>query len=129
MTYTDAELIARYHELKAALDAICAEQELVTKPYNDALNAIKGAMLARLQEQGHQNVKTDEGTAYQQTTMSVKVDNRDALMEFVRQNNRTDMLDIGVLKDPVKDWLDTHDGVAPPGVAVSFFTKCNIRKS
>lgn len=129
MTFTDADLIAKHNEILAEVERIEGEQKLVLQPYKDAIGAIKAAMLERLQAEGHQNVKTEEGTAYQQTTMSVKVDNRDELLNFVSVNNRIDMLDIGVLKEPVKDWLDTHDGVPPPGVKVDFFTKCNIRRS
>ena len=129
MTYTIGELIAKHNELLTYVEAEQAKFDEQMKPVQDGIGAIKGAILAELQAQGVQNFKTDDGTAYQSTTMNVKVDNRADFLQFVQNGSKWDMVQVGVLKEPVKDWLDTHDGVPPPGVKVDFFTKCNIRRS
>lgn len=128
-TPTIGDLIAKHNEIKTYAEAEQTDFDARMKPYRDAMEAINGAILAELQRQGVQNFKTDAGTAYQQTTMSVKVDNRADFLQFVTEKDRWDFLDARCLKDPVKEWLDKNDGVVPPGVKVDFFTKCNIRRS
>jgi hypothetical protein len=126
---TIGDLVARHNELLAYVEAEQAEYDTRMKPYTEAIVLLKGACLTILQEQGQQNAKTENGTAYQVTTMGVKVDNRNEFLKFIVDQQQWDMLQAGALKEPVKDWLDKHDGVKPPGVAIEFFTKCNIRRS
>ena len=128
-TPTIGDLVARHNELLAYVEAEQAEYDTRMKPYTEAINVIKGTCLAILQEQGQQNAKTENGTAYQVTTMGVKVDNRGEFLKFIIDQQQWDMLQAGALKEPVKDWLDKNNGVPPPGVKTEFFTKCNIRRS
>jgi len=129
-TPTLGDLIDKYKELETYVEAEDAAYGAAMKPYKDAINLIKSAVLAELQRTGQQNAKSENGgTAYQQTSMSVKVDNREQFLDFISQQGRWDMLDAGALKEPVKDWLDKNNGVEPPGLKVSYFTKCNIRRS
>jgi hypothetical protein len=122
-------MIAKHNELLAFVETENAAHDERMKPFNDAIGAIKNACLAFLQEQNAQNFKTDDGTAYQVTTMSVKVDNPAAFLDFVIKDKHPEFLSPQVLKDPVRDWLDKSNGVPPPGVKIDFFTKCNIRRS
>ena len=100
MSVTIGDLVAKHNEILAFLEAEDEKHAAATRPYRDAINVIKGACLASLQEQGQQNAKTEAGTAYQQTSMSVKVDNRDEFLKFVADNH-LDFLDAGALKEPV----------------------------
>lgn len=126
---TIGDLVAKHNELLAYIEGEDAAYAERMKPYKDGINLIKQACLTALQEQGQQNAKTEAGTAYQQTSMSVKVDNRDEYLRFIAEQNMWSMLDAGALKDPVRDWLDKNNGTPPPGIAVTFFTKCNIRRT
>jgi hypothetical protein len=128
MTPTIGDLIAKHNELMAFLEGEAEAFDKTMKPYREGIEAIKGAILGMLQEQGVQNFKTDHGTAYQVTIMSAKVDNRVDFLNHVKQG-AWDMLDARALKEPVKDWLDAHNGVPPPGVKIDFVTKCNIRRT
>jgi len=145
--YTDADLIAAHNDLLAQKDALEKEQAAQLKPYTDGINAIKAEMLQRLQERKAKNTKVEGvGTAYQQTTLSVKVDNHDAFLAWILEAPSTPVtpngptrwafLDVGVLKDPVKAWFDAVDVngqplyvEAPPGLKHDWFTKCNIRRT
>ena len=126
---TIGELVAKHNEILAFVEQEQETYDARMKPYIEGINLIKSTCLGILQQQGQQNAKTESGTAYQQTTMSVKVDNPNAFLDFVAKENQWDMLSPQALKDPVKDWLDKNNGVPPPGVKIDFFTKCNIRRS
>jgi hypothetical protein len=141
-----ADLIERYHELKETKLAIEVEQSEVIKPYTQALQAIETECLARLQAQGLQNAKTPHGTAYLATQTRVSVRDKQAFFEHMLRAALEDvefsdiavadmlsgkcfaMLDIRALKEPVKEFVKEHNA-NPPGVEVSHWVECNIRKS
>jgi hypothetical protein len=125
---TIGALVEKHNELLAYVEAEQAAFDERIKPYTDALATIKGAALAHLQEQGQQNAKTEFGTAYQSTIMSVKVDNPAIFLDFIREQGLWTMLQVGALKEPVREFLDTTSR-PPPGLKVDFITKCNIRRS
>lgn len=129
MTFTVGALIAKHGELKTAIAEIQDRFDAELKPYTQAMETINQALLVELQNQGLQNFKCDDGTAYLSTIMSAKVADRGQFLGFLIENRAWDMLDARPLKDPVKNWLDENNGTPPPGVTVEFTTKCNVRRS
>jgi hypothetical protein len=126
--YTMEELVKQYRALEADAEALGKEQAEAMRPYTEAMKVIKNFVMLKLDEQGEKNVKTHAGTAYISTGLKPKVDNRDVLLEHVREHDGWGMLDIGVLLDPVKDYLDKSGGEPPPGVTIEYWRRCNIRK-
>ena len=129
MTFTVGALIAKHGELKMAIAEIQDRFDAELKPYMDAMGTINQALLVELQNQGLQNFKCDDGTAYLSSIMGVKVADREQFLGFLIENRAWDMLDAGALKKPVRDWLDENNGTPPPGITVEFTTKCNVRRS
>jgi hypothetical protein len=127
MTYD--ELVAKHNELTAYCETEDAAHDERMKPYREGINAIKAHLQKELVEQKTQNFKTEHGTAYLQETLSVKVDNRDEFLQFIVSANQWGMLDARALKQPVKDFLEKHDGRSPPGLGIEFGIKCNIRRT
>ena len=126
--YTMEELVKQYRALEADAEALGKEQAEAMRPYTEAMKVIMNFVMLKLDEQGEKNVKTHAGTAYISTGLKPKVDNRDVLLEHVREHDGWGMLDIGVLLDPVKDYLDKSGGEPPPGVTIEYWRRCNIRK-
>ena len=143
-------LIERYHELKATVKEMEMEYAEATKPYNAAIQAIETECLARLQAQGLQNAKTPHGTAYLATQTRVSVKDKTAFLRSMLEKVVQDvaavdwnfattmdvveevlqdfpMLDIRALKEPVKEFVKENNA-NPPGVEVSHWVECNIRK-
>ena len=124
---TIGDLVAKHNEIKGYIEAEDEAHKERMKPYREGLNAILATCGVMLQEQGQQNAKTEAGTAYLNHGLSVKVDNRETFLQFVADGH-LDFLDAGVLKDPVRDWLDKHQA-DPPGVKTEAFVKCLIRRT
>ena len=121
-------LIERYHALKDTLKEMDLEYAEATKPYNAAIQAIETECLARLQAQGLQNAKTPHGTAYLATQTRVSVKDKGEFFRHMQGSGDFAMLDIRALKEPVKEFVKEHNA-NPPGVEVSHWVECNIRKS
>lgn len=125
-SFTIGDMIAKFHEIKAALEAAQAHFDEEWKPYREAMQALQTACGAELTRQGLQNFKSDAGTAYLRKSDSVTVTNRDDFVKFVLDDH-LEFLDARVLKDPVRDWVDKHE-VPPPGVKIEPSVQCIIRK-
>src|SRR5260370_24950126 len=107
-TFTDLELIEKYLEFKDHVDKETAAFEAGMKLYKDGMELIENVFLARLNERGADNTKTDAGTAYKSRIMKVKVADRDAYLKFCLDNWNeygSDMLQVGTIKDPIKRYI------------------------
>jgi hypothetical protein len=124
---TIGEMIERHQELKRHVERETEAFSTAIKPYSDAMGIIEQCILAELDKQGLKNFKSEHGTAYKSVTMSAKVDDRETYLQFV-QRGHWDFLDARVLKGPVEEWIEKTKE-PPPGVAVGYNAKCNIRKS
>jgi len=118
------------------------------KPMRDRQEAIKQQLHEKLLAEGGKDAsfKTDHGTAYISNIMNTKIDvdaapftnadqtisrGREAVLDFCLNNwdeIGNEMLQIGVTKDAVKQWIE-KTGAPPPGVSISHFARVNIRRS
>lgn len=127
--WTDQDLIEKYHQIKAYIEKREASLAEVLKEPREGLEAIKNALLARLNARQADNTKTEAGTAYKSKILDVKVIDRQAFLQFCIahwDDNGSDLLQVGAVKDPVKKMM--QEGEVPPGVETSTTIRINIRK-
>ena len=128
MTYTAEQVIARYVALRDECDQIAKRHAAELKPHHDAMEKLEAWLLATLNGQGADNIKTPQGTAYKSTTLSTKVADWDALWAFIELGH-PEFLVHGVNKTAVKEFMDENQGQQPPGVETSWMVKVNVRRS
>jgi hypothetical protein len=124
---TDQDLIEKYLEIKAYVEQQEKELSDRLKPARDGMELIKNTLLAWLNERGADNTKTESGTAYKSRILDVKVIGRQEFLDFALQQN-PDMLQVGAVKDAVKDFIAEHERT-PPGLETSTTIRINIRRS
>lgn len=105
------------------------------KPHKERMETIRNLMLVRANQESKNphdawSIRLDTGTAYRSTTMSPKVQDRDAFLDFIfGEEPHEEFLQISAPQvDAVRDWMEAHEGKPPPGVHVEFNTTVNIRK-
>lgn len=128
---SDEALIAKYLDLRGALEKMAKAYSDHVAPYQKGMEAIEGMLLGRLIERQANNTKTDSGVAYKQTNTSTKVVDKAAMLRFAYDNFGTwgkDMLTAHVAKDTVQLYMDKNEGRTPPGVEVTHFIKLVVRK-
>ena len=125
---TPAELIKRYQEIKRTKDIMDTEYKESIKPYSEALEAIELSLLEYLNANGLQNLKTETGTAYKVTHVNTKMVDRQKLVAFVKETDNFDLFTNSLTKEAVKAYVETHKE-PPPGVEVTTYLECNIRKA
>jgi len=124
----DDALIGRYVAYRDTLARRKERRDAEDKPYKDAMDAIESELSRRLHERGAENTKTEHGTAYFSTTLSMRTEDKTEFMRHVVGGEHWELVDWRPLKEAVKDFCDTHDGQAPPGVKAEWITNVNVRK-
>jgi hypothetical protein len=125
---TPAELVKRYQEIKRTKEIMDTEYKESIKPYSEALEAIELSLLKYLNSNGLQNLETETGTAYKVTYFNTKIVDRQKLVAFVKETDNFELFTNSLTKEAVKAYVETHKE-PPPGVEVTTYLECNIRKA
>ena len=121
-------LVDKYVQLrdkKSELDT--AHKERMAK-YNHAMKELESRLLDQLNTLGVESARTPSGTAYRSIRSSVKVDDRDAFISFVRDNDGWDFVESRPNKSAVESYLEEQQEL-PPGVSMIGKFVVKIRRS
>lgn len=127
---TPAEIIHKFIQLRDTLESKTKDFEESVKPYKDGMNLLENMMQEILNKDGADNIKTEFGTAYRTTIMSVKMADRAAFIDYV-SNTEDDPFAYftnAVSKEKIKDYID-HHGTPPAGIDVTTIQKTNFRRA
>ncbi len=120
-------VVGGYIRLRDEKKAIAERHKEELAPMNAKLKKMEAWLQQQLQAQDALNMKTEHGTVYLSTTVSAKVEDRDAFFEFVREQDMWAMLTSNVSKDAVEEFIEST-GDVPPGVSVNRETNARVRK-
>jgi hypothetical protein len=113
-------------ERKAALEKRHAEEiALITAP----METIENILQKTMDELGTKALPTHEGTAYLSTLTSVKIEDWDAYMDFVRENEAWEFLERRANKTSVEQYAAAHDKETPPGVNLTSRIRVNVKSA
>jgi len=88
---------------------------------------IEAWLKAKADADGVTSFKTDHGTAFLTTTDFANVDDWDAVLRFIREEEAFDMLEKRISKTAVRGYIETNKEV-PPGVKYGTKLDINVRK-
>lgn len=111
-------LVARYVQVRDKIQEMEAEAKAKAAPLKDALARVEAHLLSEFRELGVESVKTAGGTAFVDTRTSHKVEDWDAALEFIQQNELWHLLYRNVSKAGVEEYLREHEAL-PPGVSIT----------
>ena len=123
-----SELVAMYIQLRDKKAEYKAEYEVKVAKIEENLGKIEAKLLQVFEESGMDSVKTEAGTAYKSTRVSVTTGDKDAFMEFVRTNDEWPLLEVRPSKSAVEQYREQHDDL-PPGINWRAEQVVNIRRS
>lgn len=127
MTVTVDAVIKKYMKLRE-------KKALVEATIKEELDKIKADMTkleaflkAKLDADGLTSFKTEYGTAFLTTTDFANVDDWDAVLRFIREEEAYDMLEKRVSKAAVRGYIEANKEV-PPGIKYGTKLDINVRK-
>ena len=83
------------------------------RPITEKMVLLENWLQRDLMNRGVESQKTKEGTAFLSTTSTATVKDRDAFLDFVRENGMWDLLENRVSKSVVRDHLEDTGEVIP----------------
>lgn len=128
---TDNDLIAESHKIDDQIKAGTAKLNEWKAPLAARVKEIENDLFARLAQRGADSTKTESGTAYISNLADVKIENKEALLDFINDNWPVigDEVKLSIGIKAVRAWMDEHDGQLPPGVSLSKYSRLNINRS
>lgn len=127
MTVTVDKVIKKYMALRTEKERVEAAAKAEVAEIKKTLDKLEAWLMKKADEDGVTSFKTDHGTAFLSTTDFAGVEDWNAVLQFVQENDAWDMLQKSVSKVAVRGYLEEHKEV-PPGIKYGTKLDINIRK-
>lgn len=121
------DVIGAYLELRARKEALKKKHAEEMAPITDAMNKTQAWVQQHLQKEGTKNTRTESGSAFLQTDISVTTDDWESTLAFIRAHDLWEFLERRVSKTVITEYIESTKTV-PPGVKVSSEISCHIRR-
>lgn len=125
---TPADLVSKYLELRAYVEARTKAFEDELAPYKAGMETIEGAVHKYLDDNNLDNIKCETGTAFKKSGTRVRLADRATFVEWmIDQPDGIDYFTNNLSKEKVLDYVKAHE-TAPPGVDYTRYIEVQFRK-
>jgi hypothetical protein len=93
-----------------------------------AQERLESVLLSHLNIHGMETVRTEAGTFYKQEEIKPSCADWTAYYAWIKENDAFDGLEKRVGKTFIKDFMEAHDGMLPPGVSVHRESVVRVRR-
>ena len=124
-----SDAVKLYIELRDKKAEMKAEFDASVATIQEKMDKLEAKLLEAFQKAGTDSVKTPFGTAYTTVRTSVSAADREAFLQFVKDNGEWALLDVRPLKSAVEQFRAANDNELPPGLNVREERVVNIRRS
>ena len=121
-------IVERYVQMRDKKAEMKAAYEASVADLNTGMAKLENAIMATLNEQGVESVRTSHGTAFKSISNSATIADWDAYLAFVKDNDRWDMLEKRCAKLAVEQYRAANDDL-PPGVNWKSAVTVNVRRA
>jgi hypothetical protein len=123
------DAIGAYLKLRTALAALKDQHKVSEGELQSKLNKLEAFFLDFLNKSGTDNIAVrDVGTVFKQDVHSVKINDWDAALTWIKDNGAWEFLEKRLAKSAVQDFAQSTNEL-PPGVELSTTVEVRIRKS
>lgn len=123
MTVTVDKVISKFMALREQKEAIEREMKERLASIREDMGKLETWILAKMEQEGVSQFKTDHGTAFKATTDHAGVADWQELIEFIKANDAYDLLEKRVSKQAVRSYLDIGQ---PPPPGVNYTTRVDV---
>lgn len=118
-----SEVVHKYVQLRDKAAQLKKDRDEV----KHEMEQLEGLLLKAFQHLGVDSTKTEFGTAYTTHRTSVKVEDKEAFMKFVRERGEWELLEARASKLAVEHYQEIN-GTLPPGVSTQEEVVVNVRQ-
>jgi hypothetical protein len=127
MTITVDQAIAAYMKLRGKKAEVEARIKDEVAQLEASMDKIEKWIKTQADTMGVTSFKTPHGTAFLTTKDYANVENWDATLAFIKENDAYDMLNKAVNKTAVRGYIEQYKAV-PPGVNYGTKIEVSVRK-
>ena len=121
---------AQLTEDYTAIRDLIAAKEAEIKPLKEVAEKIGEALLAKMNELDMKSAKAKSGARVDTVkNLSTKVEDREAWMTFVFERGDDSFITNHVAKEAIEQYMDDHEGEAPPGIKVESMLSLRFTKA
>lgn len=125
----DYEKIVRaYRNIRDRKQELNRAHEKVIADLDEKLEKLKGVMLAELNTNKGEGIRTAAGTFFRKLETIPTGSDWDAFYDWIKDNDAFDALERRIKRTFISDYMDSHDGAIPPGVSVFRRYTVEVRK-
>lgn len=122
------DAVRSYVQLRDKKQEIDKAHKAKMAKFTELMRQLEAKILDHFNRTGLESAKTGAGTAYRSVKSSVKVDDPEIYMQFIREHDAWALLESRANKSAVETYLDEH-GELPPGCSISKVATVNIRRA
>jgi hypothetical protein len=123
-----AMLIQRYIALRDEVAELKAEFKAAEDARKNEMAEIESMLKTIMGDLGMESVRTESGTAYLKEATFVTTADKTAFLEYIRENERWDLLDIRGSKSNIQDYM-LEENDLPPGIDLRRELTVGIRRA
>lgn len=127
ITIDISKRVAQYVQMRDKIKSLDDEHKSKMKPFRETLEKLNGLLLEHLNSIGGDSVKTESGTVYRSEKKSASLEDPDAFMTHVVENELWDLMDRKANVTAVVDYIAEHNA-PPPGVNFSTRFEVGVRR-
>lgn len=120
--------VGQYVKLRDKIKELDGEHKTRMEPYREMLEQLGNVLLKHLNDVNVESVRAESGTFFKTTKKTASLEDPEAFMRFVIENQCFDMLDRKANVTAVDEYIETNNAL-PPGVKFSARVEVNVRRS
>lgn len=122
------KLVRVYLKMKEKNDELTAAYKEQTQQLSDQMALVKSALLEYCKEHGVEGARTKSGLFYRTTTTNYWTNDWAAMHNFVLEHQVPDLLEKRLHQGNMKQFLEEHPDVLPPGLNTETKYQISIRR-
>lgn len=127
MTITVDKVVAKYIGYRNEKESLESETKAKVKIIKENMAKLEAWLKEQADKTGVKSFKTVSGTAFLTTTDFAKVEDWDATLGFIKDNDAYDLLEKRVSKTAVRGYIEANKAV-PSGINYGTRIDINVRK-
>lgn len=127
MSITVDKVVAKYISYRNEKESLESDTKAKVKIIKENMAKLEAWLKEKADKDGVDSFKTSSGTAFLTTTDFARVEDWDAILGFIKDNDAYDLLEKRVSKTAVRGYIEANKSV-PSGVNYGTRIDVNVRK-
>ena len=122
------KLVKVYLRMNASLGEIRAAYDAEERALKEQMGKVKHLLLEHCKEHNVESVRTVEGLFYRSVTTRYWTNDWDSMGRFIIDNNAPDLLEKRLHQGNIKQFIENHPELTPPGLNVDSEYTVTVRR-